>query len=92
MALQVSKGWVGRKGIASYATKNVAFTHPQLPGVEVRHCCHPTALRPWYVAPWKGQAFRLQKQAMWWAEHGGHTLPDADAVNVLWRQMLAECD
>lgn len=25
------------------------WTHPSLPGVAVRHCGHPTALRPYYL-------------------------------------------
>lgn len=27
----------------------MSWTHPALPGVTVRHCGHPTALRPYYI-------------------------------------------
>lgn len=54
--------WQGHKGPCG---RNRAWTSPQLPGVEVRHCGHPTALRPYYIA---GQldtlgTFRLLAQA-----------------------------
>lgn len=89
MTLQVSKLWVGRKGTFHYANKNVAWTHPAFPGVEVRHCQHPTALRPWYVAGGADNAkFRLVVQAKWWVEHGGHLADDAEA-DRLWAAMMS---
>lgn len=39
--VMVRGGWI-RHG-------NRAWTHPSLPGVAVRHCGHPTALRPYYL-------------------------------------------
>ena len=50
-------GWQGQKGPFG---RNVVWTHPQLPGVEVRHCGHPTALRPYYLAGvrYDGRCFR----------------------------------
>lgn len=38
--------WQGHKGLFG---RNDRWTHPCLPGVTVRHCGHPTALRPYYV-------------------------------------------
>jgi hypothetical protein len=39
-------GWIGHAGPGGRATR---WTHPQLPGIAVRHCGHPTALRPYYI-------------------------------------------
>lgn len=38
--------WQGHAGPMG---RNTRWTHPAMPGVEVRHCGHPTALRPYYV-------------------------------------------
>lgn len=38
--------WQGHKGLFG---RNERWTHPLIVGVTVRHCGHPTALRPYYV-------------------------------------------
>lgn len=38
--------WVGHRGPFG---RNAAWTSPDLPGIVVRHCGHPTALRPYHV-------------------------------------------
>lgn len=40
--------WVGHASHA-FDRRNRAWTHAALPGITVRHCGHPTALRPYYV-------------------------------------------
>lgn len=39
------------------------WTHPGLPGVAVRHCGHPTALRPYYLTglPINRKFYSLEK-------------------------------
>jgi hypothetical protein len=89
--LVVSSGWVGRKGPLG---KNGSWTHPEFPGVTVKHCGHQTALRPYYIPGSKlpgGVAyytFRTVKQAQWWAERGGHLLEDQDEADQLYREMI----
>lgn len=38
--------WLGHRGPFG---RNCRWTSPELPGVVVAHCGHPTALRPYYV-------------------------------------------
>ena len=38
--------WIGYGGPFG---RNVKWTSPQLHGVAIRHCGHPTALRPYYI-------------------------------------------
>ncbi len=58
--------WTGRKGPFG---RNVAWSRTDLPGVQVRHCGHPTALRPYYVTGLGedssvfGRTFRLLSDA-----------------------------
>ena len=40
--------WHGIRG-RGLPGRNGAWRSEQIPGVEVRHCGHPTALRPYYV-------------------------------------------
>lgn len=39
-------GWIGR---SLAGIRRDCWTHPAHPGVAIRHCGHPTALRPYYV-------------------------------------------
>lgn len=84
--LTVSRAWIGHKGPAG---TNMAWTHPAYPGVVVKHCGHPTALRPYHI-PGRWPTFRTLKQAQWWVEHGGHELELADAAGeeALYGRML----
>jgi len=41
----MSTGWIGQKGPLG---RNVRWTHPQT-SLVVRHCGHPTALRPYWI-------------------------------------------
>ena len=60
--------WIGHK---LGRERNMLWTSPQLPGVEVRHCGHPTAIRPYYVVGRDfARKFRLLKQAQRAAETG----------------------
>lgn len=38
--------WIGRPDMFG---RNRSWTHPDHPGLVVRHCGHPTALWPYYV-------------------------------------------
>ena len=69
--------WVGRRGPWG---RNVAWTHPAYPGLEVRHCGHPTALRPYYIVGLLGElgcyrrlahAQRAAVMAVDWVAAGG---------------------
>ena len=56
----------GRKGPLG---RNGSWTSEQLPGIEVRHCGHPTALRPYYIEGLPiARKFRLLKDAKHAAE------------------------
>lgn len=59
--------WVGHKGPFG---RNVAWTSPDLPGVRVRHCGHPTALRPYWIDGYLNElgTFRLLVDAQRAAE------------------------
>lgn len=46
------RGWVGHRGPFG---RNLRWTHAQLPDLEIRHCGHPTALRPYYVQYQSGE-------------------------------------
>ena len=58
--------WIGHRGVFG---RNVAWSRADLPGVQVRHCGHPTALRPYYVTGLGeessvfGRTFRLLSDA-----------------------------
>lgn len=39
--------WIGHR--SDVHGRNMSWTHPDLPGIEVRHCGHPTANRPYYI-------------------------------------------
>ena len=84
------QGWVGTKGAMGWERRNVRFDHSHFPGIPVLHCCHPTALRPWYVKHKDGhvQTFFNLKQAQWWVENGGADITSDDAHRNLWEQML----
>ncbi len=87
--LSVSGEWVGHKGPLG---KNWMWTHPSYPDVQVRHCGHPTALRPYFIADADGKRsedilFRNLRQAQWWVEHGGHLLDD-EAADELYGEMI----
>lgn len=43
----VRGGWITNAGAPALGSR--VWTHPSLPGVAVRHCGHPTALRPYYL-------------------------------------------
>ena len=49
------------------------WAHPLMPGLHVRHCCHPTALRPYYVTGPQGGYF---------IEHKFGTLGKAQAAAI----------
>lgn len=51
--------WQGLGG--GYGGRHATWVHPRLPGVAVRHCGHPTALRPYFVAglPIQRKFYRL---------------------------------
>ncbi len=92
--LTVSRGWAGHKG-QGRTTVNVAWTHPDYPGVTVLHCGHPTALWPYYIKGfgWRDggagvATFRALKQAQWWVERGGLTLGSKQAEGELYRTMM----
>ena len=36
-------GWISVRGGA------MSWTHPRLPGVQIQHCGHPTANRPYHI-------------------------------------------
>ena len=50
--------WIGHRGPFG---RNVKWTSPQLPGVVVRDCVHPTALRPYYIEGQRGTFPRLDE-------------------------------
>jgi hypothetical protein len=64
----------GRRWIGHYSRimgRNQRWTCPDLPGVEIRHCGHPTALRPYYVIGVEqlhGDTWRLLRDAQRAAE------------------------
>jgi hypothetical protein len=66
-AFKLEGAWIGVQ--RNPLGRLCAWEHPQLVGVRVRHCGHPTALRPYYIigcdTPMK---FRLLKQAQQAAE------------------------
>lgn len=42
-----SDGWIRMGSDSALGTR--AWRHPAAPGITVRHCGHPTALRPYYL-------------------------------------------
>ena len=42
----MSATWIGHPGPTG---RNSSWTSPQLPGVVILHCGHPTALYPYYI-------------------------------------------
>jgi hypothetical protein len=57
------KQWIGHKGPWG---RNLKWTRPDLPGVVVHHCGHPTALYPYYVdgiEQLQGRTWKLLKDA-----------------------------
>ena len=69
--------------------KNMVWTHPDYPGVTIKHCGHPTALRPYHIPGCGAATFRRLKQAQWWVEHGGHELGSEQEKDRLYREMVA---
>jgi hypothetical protein len=47
----IAPHWHGHPGPLG---RNRRWTHPDLPGITVHHCGHPTALRPYYVTGHSG--------------------------------------
>lgn len=90
--LSVSKEWVGHKGPTG---RTWYWTHRLFLPAAVKHCGHPTALRPYYIYGSRlpggvgFYTFRTLKQAQWWVEHGGHLLEDEDKAGELYQEMIA---
>lgn len=89
--------WTGHKDMKRGTLRANAWTCEQLPGVTVRHCGHPTALRPYHVEGGHGPlgTHRLlaiaqvaaELDALCFEVHGTG-LADADPDNAVWRAMV----
>jgi hypothetical protein len=71
--------WIGHPGLMG-TSRYGRWTHPGLPGVQVRHCGHPTALRPYYI---EGLADDVE-----FANATFHSLNDAKASALAGRYII----
>lgn len=70
--------WLAHPG--PWYGRTMAWTRPDMPGLAVRHCGHPTALYPYYVTI--GQSMEARDP------HPLRTLAEAKAAAVtLWQQL-----
>lgn len=96
-AIATLHAWRGHKDTARGTLRANAWTCEQLPGVVVRHCGHPTAIRPYYVEGSHGplgthsllSAAQLAAELdAYCFERHGAALADADPDCSVWRGLI----
>jgi hypothetical protein len=58
-------GWIGHRDHHGLPGRNGTWTHPSLPGLEIHHCGHPTALRPYWIETGPGWGGRQDSGRKW---------------------------